>query len=868
MATRNVIASGNWSAGLAVFDVVPVPGDVVSIGLDGGGDGYTLTYDFAAGDVSVDSIVLAAAAEGKTAAKLTTDTAAGSATLTITGSNGIYGTAGTVKGLVEFGTVASPLPYAAKRTIALGTAGTINGANLGVVSLVGTEPANPYVLLSADEAAGQTVLSVDRDVTSDLWEPGDVVAICDINKTQEYQRTTIAAGGIAATTITISDALAAAKSAGAYLVLVSRNLSVTIGGTNRAVQNAASPVLSCEIRQTSATVQGYGLDFCTSATVNGGTFSGNGYGLHYCTSATINGGTFSGNNYGLYWSDATILTDAVFSGNTQDVYLPGKVVGYGAALQSTTQVSNYLEGSSDGASGVHIYDVAATPGNPQNGRIRGWTPGGTVVSIEWASVPGGVQSGCPITPDYLHKFTFEAAARFNYFEWPLFGHTGVPITVTFYAQSQQAGMTARPTIAVCDPRKGYGAVGEELAATTADDDTDWQTLTLSYTPVQDGPLTLRVSAKNASGTSYWYLDLPVPVYPAESNTTTDETGYGPTGTEYAGSLNMSLYALISDIVSADYVVVGNDNYVGGSPGTYPTTATSQAAQLATDQGVVLAAAEYITTDVTDLLGTVDGTLDMSLYTPISGIVLPATDEVDGEVPFGYTGNMTEGTGVNAATILTALGLAEGNLDEQLAAVLAAGVGSGANTVTITVTDGADALESVKVRLTKGAESYMTTTDADGAGALNVDNGTWTLAAILPLYTYTSATLDGAAVVAGAVVVTGDHALVITMTAITIPASEPGLVTGYLYCYDEMGVVEKGVSVILKLAEYPATGSGKAFDTAERTAASAADGLVSFTGMFPGATYTAKRGNGTAWSRFTVPADQTDPYAIPYLIGAP
>ena len=189
MATRNIIASGNWSAAGA-WDTPPTTGDAVVIGLDGNGNGYTLTYDQAAGDVSVISVSIASAAAGKTSAKLTTDTAAGSATLSITSTAGIFGTAGAVKGRLEMGTAAVPLPYAAKRTIALGSSGTISAANLDV-ALVGTEPANPFVLLTANAGYGATVLSVDRDVTGDLWAVGDVVAICDINQANEYQRTTL-----------------------------------------------------------------------------------------------------------------------------------------------------------------------------------------------------------------------------------------------------------------------------------------------------------------------------------------------------------------------------------------------------------------------------------------------------------------------------------------------------------------------------------------------------------------------------------------------------------------------------------------------------------------------------------------------------
>ena len=54
----------------------------------------------------------------------------------------------------------------------------------------------------------------------------------------------------------------------------------------------------------------------------------------------------------------------------------------------------------------------------------------------------------------------------------------------------------------------------------------------------------------------------------------------------AGTLDMSLYTLISGVVSPSYVVAGQDNYSGGSAGTYPTSAATAAAQLATDTAAV------------------------------------------------------------------------------------------------------------------------------------------------------------------------------------------------------------------------------------------------------------------------------------------
>ena len=92
-------------------------------------------------------------------------------------------------------------------------------------------------------------------------------------------------------------------------------------------------------------------------------------------------------------------------------------------------------------------------------------------------------------------------------------------------------------------------------------------------------------------------------YPALSDTGAG-VFFGPTGTEYGPGTMVS-----GDIVSPDYVVTGHDNFVGGLPGTYPTTETSKTEQLAADRIIVLAGAASIKDDAT-ILG-VDGTYDFA-----------------------------------------------------------------------------------------------------------------------------------------------------------------------------------------------------------------------------------------------------------------
>src|SRR5574343_244184 len=194
--------------------------------------------------------------------------------------------------------------------------------------------------------------------------------------------------------------------------------------------------------------------------------------------------------------------------------------------------------------------------------------------------------------------------------------------------------------------------------------------------------------------------------------------------------------------------------------------------------------------------------------------------------------------LDAAGVRSAVGLSAANLDTQLAG-LAGSTGSGAYTITVTVTDGTNPLESAKVRFTKGAESYLGTTNASGVATFALDSGTWAVAITLPLYTFTTTTK----------VVSATGAQTYAMTATSFPASAANQVTGYDNCYGSDGQPEAGVVVTLRQVDYP-TATGGGYDTTARTATTDANGLAAFTGCWPGATYTIK-GSG-----------QARPYKIP------
>jgi hypothetical protein len=140
-----------------------------------------------------------------------------------------------------------------------------------------------------------------------------------------------------------------------------------------------------------------------------------------------------------------------------------------------------------------------------------------------------------------------------------------------------------------------------------------------------------------------YDPMAAAVFPAEVNVEDAETAYGPTGAEYAGTLDLSLYTLTSGIVwpdpdnvtedeaawgptGAEYAGLYHESTVGEvkngtmfgassvlegeySPGG--TFAEGQADQYSTDQAEVTAKAAYL--DDTQTICEIAGTLDMDLW---------------------------------------------------------------------------------------------------------------------------------------------------------------------------------------------------------------------------------------------------------------
>lgn len=189
----------------------------------------------------------------------------------------------------------------------------------------------------------------------------------------------------------------------------------------------------------------------------------------------------------------------------------------------------------------------------------------------------------------------------------------------------------------------------------------------------------------------------------------------------------------------------------------------------------------------------------------------------------------------------------------LDAFKAAGAGTGARTVTVTVDDGTDPLESARVRLTKGAETYIGSTDVSGQIEFSIDDGTWAVAITLYGHTFTPTTL----------VVDGDETPTYSMTAATItPPTSPDAITAVYHLTDSDLADDDGVAVYYRMIT-PPTGSGIGFQQAWESVTSDANGDVSIP-VIPGAEYElAIGGTGSDYCKFrtTIDGAATNGYLI-------
>lgn len=184
------------------------------------------------------------------------------------------------------------------------------------------------------------------------------------------------------------------------------------------------------------------------------------------------------------------------------------------------------------------------------------------------------------------------------------------------------------------------------------------------------------------------------------------------------------------------------------------------------------------------LFSIDGSGRVLLQPTQTGVTIPTVT------------NLTNGGGLTAQQIRDAMKLAPGagaaataSIDSKLDDLVVSG-GSGAYTITVTVTDGVDALQGAAVRVTEGATTQVLLTDVNGEAEFALDAASYRVAVTKAGYSFAPSTRT----------VTGEEAGTLTsdleMTAVAIPAApaEASLCTVYGYLETLGNVPASGVAI--------------------------------------------------------------------------
>lgn len=318
-------------------------------------------------------------------------------------------------------------------------------------------------------------------------------------------------------------------------------ISGTINGCDRGINNSAIPEVSgtisgCNygIGATSPVLSGVIIG-CTQAFPSStsvkvtptGWVSGCNFAFNACANL-MNEGTIRGCTYS-YWNTQNAVIGGILDGSgaitgTGNVLVGPTILrsptgitaggsmtrGYGAIILSTTQIATYKHASiasPEGPCGVQVWDLGGVANY-----FGFWTLGGFTKTAAYAV---GTHTAPPIASTFIHEMTFEDNDRVNWVEIPVYGTAGNAVTVTFYGRLTATSLwTTRPNIGIYDPTKGWQTAPEILnASAVMANNTDWQTLTATYTPAHDRELRIRVQGVggNAGGTGteklYWFHTL-------------------------------------------------------------------------------------------------------------------------------------------------------------------------------------------------------------------------------------------------------------------------------------------------------------------------------------------------------------------------
>ena len=365
MATRTSVGSGNWGTAGTWDTGIPADGDDVVIA-----SGHTVTFN-------VDQSAFTTGVGITITGTLTHTTTTGTYCLFAKTGASIVGA-----GTWNIGTSGTPIPFAAKHTIT-GAAGWYVDGNAGLTMTVyGAEPSIKYVKLSANEAIGQTELSVDTDVTGDIWAAGDSIYV-------NNELRVIASGGIAAGAITITAGLTYAKTTGHIIALATRNIQIVQVGTpsytiyrvsNLTVAsgwfigNNKAMVSNCTMTFSGGVItNSYPALQTTTLSQSGGVIAAcTTYAMRYVTFTSSTGGLIIGSNCALRETSNGNIGTLIISGCSYGAYFAYNITTF------TNTIIDKCGIGFDSSSNIYLNNVTITNcGTGFNYCNRLWINGGT-----------------------------------------------------------------------------------------------------------------------------------------------------------------------------------------------------------------------------------------------------------------------------------------------------------------------------------------------------------------------------------------------------------------------------------------------------------------------------------------------------------
>ena len=485
MATRTSTGvGGDWSAAGTWDTGVPLDGDTVIVA-----EGTTVDFDvdqsaFVTGIIMRIDGILTVKAGADRYMKL--------------GGNVTFGSSGTREWRI--GSAETPFPVTNKFTLDLNGAKEVTLTN-GKCLWYCAEPVTRSIRLSGAEAAGQTELSVDTDVSgeSDHWYAGAEVRIDNVNKANDSELRTIAVGGVAAGVITITAGLTASKVAGSYVHLLTRNIRV-IGhtGSGRCFYGGSGSILGADIRP-SAT--GSGIIYSSGNAVS--TISGCARGINDGSGNTVS--AISGCTYGIYYGSGNTVSTISGCDN-------GINGGYGNTVSTISGCDNgincsgarlvgtvFSDNTADVATDVYAMADALTPRSYQHNGVAGdnrvWCGAGSGATDATVAAPGFADS---------FKLTMTNASFWTRMDDEITVYEGRPIVIVGQIKNGTTGLTGRARLELFeelaeDPLP-FG--GTPIEQDIAPDDTDWHEVRWLYTASKTTTLTIRFSAKHGSNNAW------------------------------------------------------------------------------------------------------------------------------------------------------------------------------------------------------------------------------------------------------------------------------------------------------------------------------------------------------------------------------